>query len=222
LGLDETSLPDGIVTPDQLRHTTNWPDEPEFGDWALAAYQAVQDALPVLLPLLEEADDRLRRETAHLLAWFPSFAPASLPRLRGRLPLEAERDTMVTMVVAVGLLAGATGQTSDTLWLSKLLGGPDPVLRWAAATALARLLPEHPPEPAVQELLWWLTEKLGPRRLPTPGRHALRRVHAPDPGPARPGRPPARRRGAAGQAARCFGLGGRAAALELDGGRLQG
>jgi hypothetical protein len=45
------------------------------------------------------------------------------------------------MIVAVGLLAG-----------------PDALLRWAAATALARLAPEHPPEAAVQELLGWLTD----------------------------------------------------------------
>jgi HEAT repeats len=160
VGLDEASLPDGIVTLDQLRHTTTTPGrEHKYGPWALAAYQAVQAALPVLLPLLEEADDRLRRETAHLLAWFPSFAPASLPRLRARLDLETERDTRATMIVAIGLLAGATGQRSDTPWLSALLAGPDPILRWAAATALARLFPEHPPEPAVQELLGWLTDQ---------------------------------------------------------------
>jgi hypothetical protein len=62
------------------------------------------------------------------------------------------------MIVAIGLLAGATGQTPDTPWLSELLAGPDPVLRWAAATALARLVPEQPPEAAVRELLGWLTE----------------------------------------------------------------
>jgi HEAT repeat protein len=159
VGYDEASLPDGITSLDQLRHTTTTPGcEHEFGPWAVAAYQAVQAALPALLPLLDDEDDRLRRETAHLLAWFPPFAPASLPRLRARLQLEAERDTRVTMVVAIGLLAGATGQTSDTPWLSELLAGPDPVLRWAAATALARLVPEHPPEAAVQELLGWLTD----------------------------------------------------------------
>ncbi len=163
VGLDEASLPDGIVTLDQLRHTTTTTTTPghehKYGPWALAAYQAVQAALPALLPLLEEADDRLRRETAHLLAWFPSFAPVSLPRLRARLDLETERDTRATMIVAIGLLAGATGQRSDTPWLSALLAGPDPIVRWAAATALARLAPEHPPEPAVRELLTWLTDQ---------------------------------------------------------------
>lgn len=157
VGHEEAVLPDGMVSLDRLRDPTNWP-EPEYAAWALAAYQAVQAALPALLPLLDEDDDRLRRETAHLLAWFPSFAPTSLPRLRARVHREPNRYTKVTMIVAVGLLAGATGQTSDALWLSELVAGPDALLRWAAATALARLAPEHPPEAAVQELLGWLTD----------------------------------------------------------------
>jgi HEAT repeat protein len=157
VGNEQAVLPDGVVSLDRLRHTTSWP-EPEYAAWALAAYQAVQAALPALLPLLEDDDDRLRRETAHLLAWFPSFAAVSLPRLRARVHREPSRYTRVTMIVAVGLLGGATGQTTDTPWLSELLAGPDPVLRWAAATALARLAPEHPPEAAVQELLGWLTD----------------------------------------------------------------
>jgi hypothetical protein len=157
VGNEQAVLPDGMVSLDRLRDTTNWP-EPEYAAWALAAYQAVQAALPALLPLVDDDEDRLRRETAHLLAWFPSFAAVSLPRLRARLSLETERDTRVTMIVAVGLLAGATGQTTDTPWLSELLAGPDAVLRWAAATALVRLTPEHPPEAAVQELLGWLTD----------------------------------------------------------------
>jgi HEAT repeat protein len=159
IGYDHASLPDGIVTLDQLRHTTNMRGgEHKYGPWALAAYQAVQAALPALLPLLDEDDDRLRRETAHLLAWFPSFASASLPRLRARLDHATSRDTQATMIVAVGLLAGATGQRSDSPWLSELLTGPDRILRWAAATALARLVPEDPPEAAVQELLGWVTD----------------------------------------------------------------
>ena len=157
VGNQQAALPDGIVSLDRLRYTTNW-HEPEYAAWALAAYQAVQATLPALLPLVDDDEDRLRRETAHLLAWFPSFAPVSLPHLRARLPLETERDTRVTMIVAIGLLAGASGQTSDAPWLSELLAGPDAVLRWAAATALARLAPEHPPEAAVQELLGWLTD----------------------------------------------------------------
>jgi hypothetical protein len=124
VGNEEAVLPDGVVSLDRLGDTTSWP-EPEYAAWALAAYQAVQAALPALLPLLEEDDDRVRRETAH--CW-----PGSRPLRRlacpacARLPLEAERDTRVTMIVAIGLLAGATGQTSDSSWLSRSCW-PDPI-----------------------------------------------------------------------------------------------
>jgi hypothetical protein len=230
IGDDQASLPDGILTLDQVRYTTNTPgDEQEFGPWALAAYQAVQASLPALLPLLDKDDDRLRREMAYLLAWFPSFARVSLPRVRARLHLETQRDTRATMIVAIGLLAGATNDTGDTPWLSQLLAGPDPILRWAAATALARLFSQHPPEPAVQELLGWVTDPpdadpfalpANPNAFPRPddmpfGQYTLQTL-------VRPG-PAARQRvaGPVGQVARCLGLAGRVAAVEADGGRLR-
>jgi hypothetical protein len=83
IGYDAASLPDGIVevTLDQLARTTNTPTDPggeywEHAAWALAAYQAVQAAVPSLLPLLDNDDVRLRRAVAHLLAWFPAGRPA--------------------------------------------------------------------------------------------------------------------------------------------------
>jgi hypothetical protein len=219
VGDDQASLPDGIVTLDQLRQTTNTPgNEHEYGPWALAAYQAVHAAVPALLPLLDEADDRLRRETAHLLAWFPSFAPVSLPRLRARLGLEAERDTRATMIVAVGLLAGATGLRSDTPLAvgaagrtrsDPAVGGGDragaPGARAPAGArraGVARL--GH--RSARHQRLYTRRQR---QRLSTPGRASLRRLHAPDPGPAGSGGAPARRRGAVGQAGWCLGLAGR-------------
>ncbi|HEX8862534.1 MAG TPA: HEAT repeat domain-containing protein [Actinomycetes bacterium] len=165
IGYDTASLPDGIVeaTLDQLARTTLTPnperDDPgtDYPGWALAAYQAVQAAVPSLLGLLDHDDVRLRRATAHLLAWFPHWAPASLPLLRARLGAEPDSDAKATMVVAVGLLAGGRGETSDRPRLEALLGDADVVVRWAAAVALARLFPQAPPEPAVAELLGWLT-----------------------------------------------------------------
>ncbi len=114
IGYDAASLPGGIVevTLDQLARTTA-PEE-EYAAWALAAYQAVQAAVPSLLPLLDDDDVRLRRATAHLVAWFPRWASSSLPRLRARLAAEPELDAKATMVVAVGLLAGGRGETSDS------------------------------------------------------------------------------------------------------------
>jgi hypothetical protein len=70
------------------------------------------------------------------------------------------------MAVALGLLAGARAQTEDAPRLARLLGDDDAVVRWAAAVALARLFPQAPPEPAVQELLGWLTGEVAPARRP--------------------------------------------------------
>jgi hypothetical protein len=90
-GYDSASLPGGIVELEQLAHTTNIPgQEGKYGLWALAAYQAVQATVPPLLPLLHHDDVRLRRAVAHLVAWFPRWARAALPRLR--TPLAAEPD----------------------------------------------------------------------------------------------------------------------------------
>jgi hypothetical protein len=165
IGDDAASLPEGIVevTLDQLARTTA--PEQEDAVWALTAYRAVQAAVPSLLPLLDDDEVRLRRATAHLLAWFPRWASRSLPLLRARLAAESDLDAKATTVVALGLLAGGRGETRDRPRLEQLLGDADAVVRWAAAVALARLFPQAPPEPAVQELLGWLTG------VTTAGRH---------------------------------------------------
>jgi hypothetical protein len=165
IGCDAASLPEGIVeaTVDQLARTTLTPDPEtdapgtDYPGWALAAYQAVQAAVPSLLGLLEDEDVRLRRATAHLLAWFPRWASNSLPLLRAQLAAEPDPDAKATMVVAVGLLAGGRGETGDRPRLEQLLGDADAVVRWAAVVGLARLFPQAPPERAVAELLGWLT-----------------------------------------------------------------
>jgi HEAT repeat protein len=135
------------------------------------------------------------------------------------------------MIVAVGLLAGATGQRSDSPWLSELLTGPDRILRWAAATALARLVPEDPPEPAAQELLGWVTDppdtkpfalQANPNAFPSQdelpfGEYTLQAL-------VRPG-PAARQRVAEALLSKLHGaaaLEAGGAAVEADEGRLQG
>jgi hypothetical protein len=133
----------------------------------LAAYQATSPAIPQLLGLLEQRDPRLRTAGAHLIAWFPQHAEASLRRLRTQLAVEPDLDAKATMVVAVGLLAGAHHQTSDAPAFTQLLDASDPVLRWAAAIALTRLFVDDPPERAVQELLPWATGE----RVQPAGRH---------------------------------------------------
>lgn len=158
IGYDTYSLPAGIVEGsfEELARTTNTTgDEERYGRWALDAYQAVEAAVPALAALLEEDDTWLRRATAHLVAWFPRWAPRSLPLLRERLAAEPDPDTRSTMLIALGLLAGAWGETEDSQLLGGQLEDDDAVVRWAAAVALARLFPQAPPEAAVQELLGW-------------------------------------------------------------------
>jgi hypothetical protein len=78
--------------------------------------------VPSLLPLLDDDEVRLRRATAHLLAWFPRWASRSLPLLRARLAAESDLDAKATTVVALGLLAGGRGETRDRPRLEQLLG----------------------------------------------------------------------------------------------------
>ena len=69
---------------DQLARTTSTPDPgTDYPAWALAAYQAVQAAVPSLLGLLDDDDVRLRRAAAYLLAWFPRWVvPQGLGKVR--------------------------------------------------------------------------------------------------------------------------------------------
>jgi hypothetical protein len=193
VGTDRPSLPDG-VDPGRLDDPTYAPGcgpgrRQDEVPWARAAYQAVSQVVPRLLGLLDDDDPRLRQATAYLVAWFPRHATACLRRLRARLAAEPDPNVNATTVVAVGLLAGAHGQVADAPVLAGLLGGPQPLVRWAAAIALARLFVAAPPEPAMAELLGWAT-----RAIPQPpeadipfhdgelGRYAL--AAAVRPGPA--------------------------------------
>ncbi|MFI1294158.1 HEAT repeat domain-containing protein [Streptomyces sp. NPDC020792] len=101
----------------------------------LGAYDAVGGQLPTLYALLGDDDPAVRAATAYLLAWFPEEAPDSLPRLLGVLDGESEPAVVATALVSAGLLGGA-GLVER---LTSFLTVGEPVVRWAAATALARL-----------------------------------------------------------------------------------
>ncbi|MGW0605378.1 HEAT repeat domain-containing protein [Streptomyces sp. NPDC002644] len=102
----------------------------------LAAYDAVRGRLPTLLPLLADDDPAVRAATAHLVAWFPEEAPQALPRLLDVLGAEPEPAVLATALVAAGLL----GDASLVDRLAPFLTAGEPVVRWAAAIALARLI----------------------------------------------------------------------------------
>jgi hypothetical protein len=102
---------------------------------ALQSYDAVLTELPCLLALLDDDDARLRTRIAYLLAWFPEFAATSLPRL---LALAAREKDPVTAATAL-LAAGLVGPSSTAEDIAPYLDATDPLMRWAAATALIRL-----------------------------------------------------------------------------------
>jgi hypothetical protein len=102
---------------------------------ALLSYDAVRAELPGLLPLLDDPDPAIRTRAAYLSAWFPEEAVAVLPRLLDRLQVEDSVTVTATALVAVGLL----GDITLTSRLSPYLEATEPLIRWAAATTLARI-----------------------------------------------------------------------------------
>jgi HEAT repeat protein len=101
----------------------------------LVAYDAVRAEVPRLRGLLRDGDPRVRAAAAYLTGWFPQEAPGSVGALRVLLAAEARPGVAATAVVSAGLL----GDTDLIPRLRKGLRGPEPLLRWADAIALARL-----------------------------------------------------------------------------------
>ncbi|RAY15772.1 HEAT repeat domain-containing protein [Actinomadura craniellae] len=93
----------------------------------LAAYDAVRAGVPVLCGLLGDSDRWVRAAAAHALGWFPEEAAVTLPVL-------LERDEP-NAVIAAGLV----GDASIVPRIRPHLAAGEPVLRWAAAIALARV-----------------------------------------------------------------------------------
>ncbi|MGW2722673.1 hypothetical protein [Streptomyces sp. NPDC001492] len=102
---------------------------------ALLSYDAVRTELPGLLPLLDDPAPAIRTRAASLSAWFPEEAATVLPCLLDRLQVEDSVTVTATNLVAVGLLGDVTLTSS----LSPYLDAAEPLIRWAAATALARI-----------------------------------------------------------------------------------
>ncbi|MFE6872495.1 HEAT repeat domain-containing protein [Kitasatospora sp. NPDC057692] len=107
---------------------------------ALRSYDAVRAQLPALLEPLDDPDPEIRTRTAYLLGWFPEEADTTLPPLLARLDSERNPACVATVLVAVGLL---TDHDPDGR-LRRHLDHRHPLPRWAAATALTRLMAAHP------------------------------------------------------------------------------
>ncbi|MFF3671577.1 HEAT repeat domain-containing protein [Microtetraspora malaysiensis] len=101
----------------------------------LGVYDAVRAEIPGLRRLLGDDDAETRSATAYLLGWFPEEAADSVLALRTLLASEIVTGVTANAIISAGLL-------SDAELIPRLrehLSGPEPLLRWAAAVALARL-----------------------------------------------------------------------------------
>ncbi|MFJ4672698.1 hypothetical protein [Kitasatospora purpeofusca] len=140
---------------------------------ALRSYDAVRAQLPVLFGLLGDPVPEVRARTAYLLGWFPEEADTALPPLLARLDVEQDPACAATVLVAVGLLA----DHDPAGRLRRHLDHEHPLRRWAAATALARLLAAHPPAaprlpPAGRIAAELAAFGAGPAPAATTGHHA--------------------------------------------------
>ncbi|MEU2408671.1 HEAT repeat domain-containing protein [Streptomyces rubiginosohelvolus] len=107
---------------------------------ALVCYDAVRAELPSLLCLLEDPDSHIRTQAAYLLAWFPEEGALSVPGLLAQLDCETDPRAAATALVAAGLVGDHTLIERLRPWLVD----SDPLVRWGAATALARLVTTVP------------------------------------------------------------------------------
>ncbi|MFE7531955.1 HEAT repeat domain-containing protein [Kitasatospora sp. NPDC057542] len=112
----------------------------------VSSYDAVREALPALAVLLTSDSPELRAETANLFAWFPEYAPTSVPLLKAFVTNEASPGAAATGVVALGLL----GDPAAVPFIESYLDSPVVELRWASAFALTRF---GVADPAVVDVL---------------------------------------------------------------------
>ncbi len=109
--------------------------ELQYAQDELGVYDAVRAEVPGLRRLLGDDDPEIRSATAYLLGWFPEEAADSIHALRPLLGSETVTGVVANAIISAGLL-------SDVELIPRLrehLSGPEPLLRWAAAVALARL-----------------------------------------------------------------------------------
>lgn len=77
----------------------------------------------------------VRAAGAYLLGWFPEEGAVSAAALRALLAGEESPGVAANAIVSIGLLLGDSGFEPS---LREYLRAPEPLIRWAAAIALAR------------------------------------------------------------------------------------
>ncbi|MGW3334443.1 hypothetical protein ACWDF9_28295 [Streptomyces rubiginosohelvolus] len=122
----------------QLQELRDWVaagNSPDSRWSALQLYDTVLAELPGPFVLFDDDDGCLRTRIGSLLTWFSEFSTTSLARL---LVLAAHEKDPVTAPTAL-LAAGLVGPSATAEDITPRLKDADPLMRWAAASALIRL-----------------------------------------------------------------------------------
>ncbi|MFI0421432.1 HEAT repeat domain-containing protein [Spongiactinospora sp. 9N601] len=123
------------LDPDLARRDTPPDDDP--------AYDAVREAVPVLLPLTTDRDPLVRAHAAHVLGWFPADSAAIAPALRGLIARDRDPGVVATALLALSLLP-PTGESIELATRHFEAGRT----RDVAALALVALRGPQAPRPA--------------------------------------------------------------------------
>ncbi|GAA3561732.1 hypothetical protein GCM10022419_048010 [Nonomuraea rosea] len=150
LGYDEAHLPAGVAIAawraESARIRAGSGDELAFERVAdaggLGCYDAVRAAVPLLLPLLGDADPVVRRMAAYVAGWFPEEAATAGPALRDLARTDPDPLCVATALFALTLLPHPAEV------IERGLDHRDGLVRDVAAVALVNLRGESAPERA--------------------------------------------------------------------------
>ncbi|MFC4117594.1 HEAT repeat domain-containing protein [Nonomuraea zeae] len=155
LGYDEAHLPDGVAiaawrAESAIVQAGGGDDaafEPVADAGGLGCYDAVRAAVPLLLPLLGDADPVVRRIAAYVAGWFPEEAAVAGPALRDLAGADPDPRCVATALFALSLLPNWDPAGTERV-MEAGLAHDDGLVRDVAAIALVNLRGEDAHERA--------------------------------------------------------------------------
>ncbi len=116
------------------------------GKWRSQAFDAVAAGGPTYVALLADPEPAVRSAAAYVLAYVLPVAEGALPALRAALRDERDRRARASLLLALGYLSRYLESRADAPVLAGYLDAPSPLIRTAAAFALAQMHgPATPP-----------------------------------------------------------------------------
>ncbi|WP_354697348.1 hypothetical protein DSM112329_02971 [Paraconexibacter sp. AEG42_29] len=156
VGLQEGDLlRTGLTRSDAVHEQETIEDGDEWKIDAVAVYDAAIKEAPRLVALAEEDDDPLVRMAAlHTLGFLADAAAVTVPVLERLIARRPEPAELAGALLALGLLASGNSATAIKAEVGDLCAHQDPVVRYAALSAAARIAhAEGQPDSAAQERL---------------------------------------------------------------------